>query len=191
MGSYKIENFTGIFEDVISKELCSDFINFFRNMEEIGLCENRQADGTSIIRKDDLSFCSSDIPLRGGAGFSDFLSIFWNKIYPIYAEKYGVLKDSGSHNIYDVKIQETDVGQGYHVWHYESCEKKLSNRLLAFILYLNDVDEGGETEFLYYPKRVKPKTGTVVLWPAAFTHAHRGNPPISNCKYILTGWVEF
>lgn len=191
MSSYKIENFTGIFEDVISKELCSDFINYFHNMEEIGLCSNRQFDGTSKINKDDLSFSSCDMPIRHGAAFNDFLSIFWNNIYPIYAEKYGVLKDSGSHQIYDIKIQKTDVGQGYHIWHYESSERMGSNRLLAFILYLNDVDEGGETEFLYYPKRVKPKTGTVVLWPAAFTHTHRGNPPISNCKYIITGWVEF
>ena len=62
---------------------------------------------------------------------------------------------------------------------------------MAFILYLNDVDEGGETEFLYQSRRVKAKAGTVVLWPAAYTHVHRGNPPLSGSKYILTGWLEF
>ena len=193
MGNYKIENFTGIFEDAIPQELCSDAIKFFHNMREMGLCYDRQYNGTGTnkVIKDDSSFCSADVPLKGGAVFSEFLSIFWANIYPIYAKKYGVLEESGSHLIYELKIQQTDIGQGYHVWHYESCEKRLANRLLTFILYLNDVDEGGETEFLYYPKRVKPKTGTVVLWPAAFTHAHRGNPPISNCKYIITGWVEF
>ena len=39
--------------------------------------------------------------------------------------------------------------------------------------------------------RVKPKQGTLVIWPAAFTHTHRGNPPLSNDKYIVTGWTEF
>ena len=54
-----------------------------------------------------------------------------------------------------------------------------------------DRDEGGETEFLYQSMRVKPKQGTLLIWPAAFTHTHRGNPPLSNEKYIVTGWTEF
>ena len=66
-----------------------------------------------------------------------------------------------------------------------------SKRLLAYTIYLNDVEEGGETEFLYYPKRIKAKKGTLCLFPCGFTHTHRGNPPISNIKYIATGWIEF
>jgi len=62
---------------------------------------------------------------------------------------------------------------------------------MAFILYLNDVADGGETEFLYYPRRIKPKTGKLVLFPGGYTHTHRGNPPLLGTKYILTGWVEF
>jgi hypothetical protein len=61
---------------------------------------------------------------------------------------------------------------------------------MAFILYLNDVEDGGETEFLYYHKRIKPKQGTLILFPAGYTHTHRGNPPLKGSKYILTGWVE-
>jgi len=59
------------------------------------------------------------------------------------------------------------------------------------MIYLNDVEEGGETEFLYYARRIKPTQGTLLIWPAYFTHAHRGNPPLSNTKYIITGWIEF
>jgi hypothetical protein len=65
-----------------------------------------------------------------------------------------------------------------------------TDRICSWGVYLNTVEQGGETEFLYYPKRIKPTTGTLILWPAGYTHAHRGNPPISNTKYILTGWVE-
>jgi len=88
-------------------------------------------------------------------------------------------------------MQKTEIGQGYHVWHYESSTRGNCTRLLSWILYLNDVEEGGETEFLHLHRRVKPKAGTFVLFPAAFTHTHRGNPPLSNTKYIATGWVEF
>jgi hypothetical protein len=59
------------------------------------------------------------------------------------------------------------------------------------ILYLNDVEEGGETEFLHQGKRIKPTKGTLILAPASYTHAHRGNPPLSNDKIIITSWVEF
>ena len=58
-------------------------------------------------------------------------------------------------------------------------------------MYLSDVEEGGELEFLYQNKRVKPKKGDFVVWPAYFTHMHRGNPPISDEKYIVTGWYQY
>ena len=52
-----------------------------------------------------------------------------------------------------------------------------------------DIEEGGETEFLHFSKRVKPKTGRIVIWPAAFPYVHRGNPPLAGEKYILTSWM--
>ena len=58
------------------------------------------------------------------------------------------------------------------------------------MLYLNSVTEGGETEFLYQKRRIKPQQGRLVIFPAGFTHTHRGNPPLSGDKYILTSWVE-
>ena len=68
---------------------------------------------------------------------------------------------------------------------------RTSHRLALVLLYLNDVAEGGETEFLYQSLRIKPKKGTVIICPTDFTHTHRGNPPLSKTKYIATGWVEF
>ena len=59
------------------------------------------------------------------------------------------------------------------------------------MFYLNDVAEGGETEFYYQDVKIKPKAGTMVIAPAYFTHTHRGNVPKSNDKYILTSWVLF
>jgi hypothetical protein len=64
-------------------------------------------------------------------------------------------------------------------------------RFLTFILYLNNVEEGGETEFLYQQTRIKPVENRFVLWPTGMTHIHRGNPPLKGEKYILTGWVEW
>jgi hypothetical protein len=55
---------------------------------------------------------------------------------------------------------------------------------------MNDIDDAGETEFLYQNMRIKPKKNKLLIWPADWTHTHRGNPPIGNTdKYILTTWL--
>jgi hypothetical protein len=62
-------------------------------------------------------------------------------------------------------------------------------RMLAFIWYLNDVHEGGETEFL--KGKVTPKRGSLLIFPCSWTYLHKGNVPVSNNKYIITGWIGY
>ena len=84
---------------------------------------------------------------------------------------------------------------GYPLWHSEiypldqTCEHL--HRSLLFLVYLNDIEEGGETEFYYQKLKVKPKKGSLVIAPAGFTHTHRGNMPVSDDKYVLAGWIMF
>ena len=59
--------------------------------------------------------------------------------------------------------------------------------MLVWTIYLNDVEEGGETEFFYQSERVKPTKGTLVFFPASWTHLHSGNQTLSNKRYIATG----
>jgi hypothetical protein len=62
------------------------------------------------------------------------------------------------------------------------------------MLYLNTIgpEDGAETEFLYQKKRFNPVENAMVLWPAAYTHAHRGNPVLgTQAKYIVTGWFYY
>lgn len=89
-----------------------------------------------------------------------------------------------------VKLQHTPIGGGFHRFHIEQASGLSCARSLTWLIYLNDVTEGGETEFLYQQQRLSPKKGTLVIWPAGVTHPHRGNPPYSNDKYIATGWFE-
>ena len=85
-------------------------------------------------------------------------------------------------------LQKTEPTEGYHDFHYENGGWDESNRCLAWMIYLNDVEEGGETEFLYQKLRIKPQRNMALIWPASFTHMHRGLTPLSSTKYILTGW---
>ena len=85
-------------------------------------------------------------------------------------------------------IQRTDKGEFFH-WHVDTGSHQMSDRQLVAIWYLNDVEgPGGETEFLYQKRRIDPTIGTVVVWPAGFTHTHKGNLVLSGTKYVVTGW---
>lgn len=84
---------------------------------------------------------------------------------------------------------------GYPYWHCELYPKDAGaetlHRVLLWTIYLNDGFGAGETEFLYQQRRIKPKTGTLLIAPTAFTHTHRGNTPTGGDKYIATSWVLF
>ena len=190
------DDFVGIFDGVFPAEYCQNWINHFDKVDAAGMSYSRVQgmNRPSHINKDqaiDFDNCSIYTNEELKVECKDFNTGFWNACYPLYAEKYSILREYESHKIYKIKIQKTVPGGGYHVWHSEDAGVLFRDRLLVFILYLNDVEEGGETEFLYLHKRVKPKTGRLLIWPAGFTHTHRGNPPLKGSKYIITGWVEF
>lgn len=89
-------------------------------------------------------------------------------------------------------LQKYSPGSHYSVWH---CENNgippFKNRHLAFMTYLNDVQDCGETEFLYQNVKIRPEKGLTLVWPAYFTHIHKGIPSPSQEKYVVTGWYEF
>jgi hypothetical protein len=98
----------------------------------------------------------------------------------------------------DINMQRYTKGVGgYHHWHSEhyplptDSQQRPLHRVLLYLVYLNDVAEGGETEFLYQQAKIKPKQGSLVLAPCGFTHSHRGSIPVSNDKYVLASWVMY
>jgi hypothetical protein len=162
--------------------------NKFRNtVNRIG------GENASILKKQDQQFFAAHHNLE--VWFDDLKSVMVNfdMAFKHYIQHTGADTAYGeiNFNYTCIKIQKTLPTEGYHVWHIEhGCipPQNLS-RAFVFSIYLNDVKEGGETEFLHFSKRVKPKTGRIVIWPAGFPYIHRGNPPLSGEKYILTSWM--
>jgi hypothetical protein len=185
---YYFEDFIGVFDDVMTTEECGILINHFEGHSSV---TRQQHDRVSKIKKEDDTVFIDAISYRS-VPFKGMITERLLSCYDLYAKEYAILPTLNEHAIdWCIKIQRTQVGGGYHVWHCEQDGLELSHRFLAWSIYLNDVEEGGETEWLYQHKRVKPKTGTVCIWPSGFTHTHRGNPPLSNEKYITTGWISF
>ena len=90
-------------------------------------------------------------------------------------------------------IQKYEPGYAYNPIHIEGGgpEKNKLQRILAFTTYLNDIEVDGETEFIHQEIKVQPKKGLTVIWPAGWTHPHRGIPAPNETKYIVTGWFSF
>ena len=92
-----------------------------------------------------------------------------------------------------VNIQHYKPNGGFKTWHAERTSHifPIVNRHLVFMTYLNDVYDAGETEFFYQKFKVQPRKGLTVIWPADWTHTHRGIPSPTEEKYIVTGWFNF
>jgi len=190
------DDFIGVFDGLFSKEYCDKWIEHFEKANQNGLSYNRsqafQRDshiGADNAIDYDVSTFYHNHDMKFGC--SEFNNKFWEVCYSLYSEKFSILKTAEMHKIYTVKVQRTSPKEGYHVWHCEDTTRLHRNRILTFMVYLNDIEDGGETEFLYLSKRVKPTAGRVLIWPSGFTHTHRGNPPLKDTKYIITGWIEF
>jgi hypothetical protein len=111
----------------------------------------------------------------------------------MYKEKYVFCNQGPYWAITEgIKIQKYDRYQAYHGWHFErdAAGDKEVRRHLAFMTYLNNVNDAGETEFYYYGEKFKPQKGLTLIWPAEWTHTHRGVPS-PETKYIITGWYNY
>jgi hypothetical protein len=190
------KDYIGIYPNVVTEDFCKKVLNKYNfNKKSFDLksgkrfLSNRQE--TEHVLKMEKEDETLFLTINDCDYIKDFHDITW-QCYKEYQNFYPALTMVGLHKMDDwIRLQKTKVSQGYHIWHSDGGAKKPSDRVLAIILYLNNVKEGGETEFLYQKIRIKPKQGTLIIFPTSFQYIHRGNPPLSGDKYILTSWLKF
>ena len=108
-----------------------------------------------------------------------------------YKEKYTFLKTKHWGVTNRCKIQKYLPGDSYFVEHCEH-ENTASFIMLAWMFYLNDViNDGGGTYFPQQKLILTPKTGDLIIWPAFWTHSHKGLASERTTKYIVTGWCYY
>jgi hypothetical protein len=188
----EIDNSIYIANIMFPNDLCDMAIDIFNQKEE--LLKNYKIfnhEKNGLDRKDNAIFVD-DLQMdmffeAGNVNLCIDINTYLNEALLEYVNLFGTINSMELRSIRQ-KLQKTKKGGGYHKWHHEQTDTDSASRVLVWSIYLNDVEEGGETEFLHQSKRIKAKKGKILIFPASFTHTHRGNPPLSGDKYILTGW---
>lgn len=189
------DDFIGKYTGVFDAQWCADVVDHFKYLKASGHTFNRQFQQHQKHSQDDESYLTAeewDHQLRSrnslvNNGFNMGMEYCLND----YMTKFSILQTCQQMKLTSIRIQETGSGGGFHSWHSERQSNLTSNRKLVTMVYLNTIQNGGETEFLYQAKRIRPEQGLALIWPADFTHTHRGNPPLAETKYIVTSWFEF
>ena len=89
-------------------------------------------------------------------------------------------------------LQHYKPGEGFYNWHSERATAGAgSERVLAWMFYLNNINTGGGTEFYHFNHTEKPEQGKIVIFSSEWIHVHKGEIAPFEDKYILTGWCGF
>ena len=184
-------NFIGCW-DIENKKLCNEIVSFFENNKELF------KEGTTTLGKNIKAKKTTDITITPKdlekSKFEIFKKYFkeLHTCYMDYQKQWPFVKSI--FNTIDIgvfNIQKYNPGDHFSHLHCERTSLNSLHRLFAFMTYLNDVEDGGKTNFDYYGIKVKPEIGKTLIWPAEWTHAHTGEVLKSGTKYIVTGWLHF
>jgi len=175
----KLSDFYYIKENALDKQFCEQCIIKFKKDTGGGVIpEIKQSRDINISEFDHWKEEDAVFFASLNTAIAEYRKLHINKLLWLNIRDY---KD------YGYQIQETLPG-GFYKWHHDFYSRGTESRFLTYLWYLNDIDEGGHTEFID-GTMIKPETGKLILFPAAWPFYHQGTPPVKEKKYICTGWI--
>ena len=184
-------NFIGIW-NLENNELCKDIINFFETNIDLQK-DGTTGDGkkTELKKTTDINIHPNNLKEEKFVHIKNYIKSLHN-CYLDYQEQWPFLKDKiNTVDIPTFNIQRYNPGDHFSHIHTERSSLNSLHRVFAWMTYLNDVNDGGNTHFTHYDLKIKPEIGKTLIWPAEWTHAHRGEILNNGVKYIITGWMHF
>lgn len=175
-----------------NKKKCNNLINFFKKNKNLHLDGPIGfMDQVDYTRKKctELHIYNKNLN-KDLIHYVDFLSDCLKK----YLNTYKYANETQSFSITEIiKIQYYKKNEGFFKYHFENGWQNSINRHLVFMTFLNDIDlkNGGGTEFMYQNMKFPCSKGLTLIWPAGWTHTHRGIVSSTKEKYIITGWYAF
>jgi len=170
--------------------ICDELIKYHHESNDKRAGTTSGYIGEAKIDRDEKD--SVDVTLPRCPLASRYIRIL-NEVARAYIERYTYCQKLVPWGVIEpMAIQHYLPGGGFKIWHFErnNSSDVIARRHLAFMTYLNDVNDGGGTEFLYQETRVKAEKGLTLVWPSEWTHTHKGEVSPSEEKYIITGWFS-
>jgi prolyl 4-hydroxylase len=181
----KLDNFiSGFYMDDTS--ICSELI--VQHKMSKWKQRGRVGSGVSEMKK------STDSPMAENFDLQErFVGGPLQKAVELYYKKYEYANLYSPWYYKEANIQHYAPTEGFYGWHCErsSSVQEQNTRHLTFITYLNDVTDGGGTEFYYQNIKVNAEKGLTLIFPVDWTFTHRGIPSDTQDKYIVTGWYHY
>lgn len=182
------------FKYSIPPALCDEIIELYEKTEgkypgETYSGHNKNIKNTMdfIVPKDDVVWCKIETFLYKELAKKLILYFeILDKTIVIHNYKYFRNRDLFSTCFL---VQRYEKNSGKYVYHDDFLQNDNSHRIITFLWYLNDVESGGFTEF-WNSFKIKPEKGKLLLFPSTWSYPHSGLMPISDNKYIITGWIE-
>ena len=192
-----MDRYIKVYDDVIDADSCNLLIGKFESAEEDQYEVIRQAERDKAIAFTQINLANNAdwASVQNGMleVFQDYIMAYINdcniqpKQWPTTYGYEAIRMKRYLNNDYDRFDPHVDV-----------MNQETSRRFLAFFIYLNDVDEGGETQFLninkpgtYIPYQVKPKRGRLLMFPPTWQYYHAGLKPVSGMKYLLHSYCHY
>ena len=110
-----------------------------------------------------------------------------NKSVWEHMDDYAIAWRTSFSEIETVSVQRYNIGQQYGIHADDGPDIP---RVISGLVYLNTVDEGGETYFPEFDLKIKPQMGTLVVFPSNFIYRHAALPPVSGEKYAAAFWAR-
>jgi prolyl 4-hydroxylase len=166
----------------IDHKICDNLIDDF---------EQKVRSGLSRTKETPKNYTGVSINSINKSILNKYLNNYLQPCLESYLKLYHQANNCQTFKLTEGNIQRYDSEKFYDVYHFENDgEVQRIYRHLVFMTYLNTIDSGGHTKFLYQNTSIKPEKGLTLIWPAQWTHAHTGTYT-KEIKYICTGWYNF
>ena len=184
-----LKDYILVIDDSIDANMCKFAIDAYEH--NANLCESHAKSGMHFSQLNLSAHAQHDEQLASLQNYMVDASKFYIELYKSRVPDTDFWPKTYGFEEFRLKKYEPN-GIDQFADHVDAANLITSKRFLVFFWYLNNVDAGGETEFLNkLDLKIKPKQGRLLMFPPLWTFPHRGCMPINESKYILGSYLHF
>lgn len=181
-----LSNLIQVYDNVLEENICDFLINLFEQVPEKQqrVDNERKPNFTQFNLTENCNLNEEVTQVHNHLIHKTF--DYRNQYYEMVDSR--VFPEQHAFEQFRIKRYNND-GNDLFDTHVDVTDHETSRRFLSFLWYLNDVEVGGETQFV--DMMIKPKKGNLLVFPPLWMFPHAGLIPISSPKYIISTYLHY